>query len=313
MELEDYADLRTDEQAEKGSKIWAQIMIDQNVAAFLAKQEQNDGDPSETEPEKVSETSQDSDQSQDNPAHSTDISSVVKEYTKTPKICKIMKKMTNTKSPKQCTICGKTYTQAYYCQTHMLSHSENNPLTCVVCGRQFTSKGNLARHLLIHSDAKPFTCDLCGQAFRQRSTLAQHRLVHTAIKENICKICGKRYRDGKGLQKHLLLHEKRGPIECDICGKHFSKEWNCQKHMATHKRAGEDSSFQCMFCGKYYQRKGVLTNHMKKVHDFDENSIEPVTMVAEADDLTLKYLQGAMTTEFESLEDSPVSSSTETT
>ena len=283
-------------QAEGTSKMWAQMMIDSNKAAVLAKQEQDTnlehGNVTTLQQERVSEEI----------VMSTsfaleDESNAKKRKLSTSQIDQIVKKDPNSKRPTKCTICGKQFSQAYYCHTHMLSHSENNPQTCLICARQFTSKANLARHLLIHSDVKPYSCDFCGQGFRQKVTMMQHRLVHTSKKQNNCHYCGKRFADEEGLQKHLLVHESQGPIVCEICGKEFIKEYNRKRHMLIHSG---DRPYECMFCGKNYRQRGDMTKHTRKVHGVDAAALRKLSGV---NGLPLKNVPGSINEE--TLDDSP--------
>ncbi|OQR70337.1 gastrula zinc finger protein-like [Tropilaelaps mercedesae] len=104
-----------------------------------------------------------------------------------------------------CPICGKTFSQMSYLNSHLLLHSGHKPFVCGLCGKGFTQKTNLRTHELKHSGAKRFRCEYCLKEFSSKYSQQVHIRIHTGEKPYACSYCAYKTGNPNGFRAHFKI------------------------------------------------------------------------------------------------------------
>lgn len=171
----------------------------------------------------------------------------------------------NEEKPFQCSSCDKRYKDRGSLKRHFeRNHVEvrERKFVCENCGKCFYSKACIKTHMRIHTGETPYSCPVCPKKFKQISTLNRHKTRHSGERAHMCSICGKPFWTKDELQKHQATHGDGKTITCPICNLQL-KYRSSSAHMKLHLNP---NSFICNYCGKTFNMKGNLKNHIERKH-----------------------------------------------
>lgn len=81
-----------------------------------------------------------------------------------------------------------------------------------------------------------------------------------------CNICHKKFDNKVKLQSHTAHHNKKHM--CEICSKSYVSPNQLKRHMQVHKIISND--FICSKCGEGFATRNLLADHVRKMHDGDD-------------------------------------------
>lgn len=174
----------------------------------------------------------------------------------------------NGKKYAACEIC-KREVKKHYMKYHMTTHFPKH-FSCDVCGATTRNLRGLRYHKLYwHSSKLDYICDKCGKKYRSKHALDLHnKKEHGGIRDLECNICGKKFFQKMHLKRHVDgIHKKLRPHKCEYCGKDFTKRTHLVTHWRTHTN---ETPYGCDMCGERFKLKLSLKNHLKRVHNFEE-------------------------------------------
>lgn len=165
----------------------------------------------------------------------------------------------------RCTECDKTFKTEKCLNNHIRLHTKIGTYICPVCGKIMNTSGNLSNHLLIHSKAKEFTCDICAKSFAQPAGLTVHKKqVHQKIRFP-CRKCNLILDSYMQRYDHEWNHDHPDGIDCEMCGKNFNSKLKVTQHIKTVHLGLKNKSkklHQCLECSYETHSKVVLEQHM---------------------------------------------------
>ncbi|PKU45547.1 zinc finger and btb domain-containing protein 41 [Limosa lapponica baueri] len=163
----------------------------------------------------------------------------------------------------------------------IIQSSSKKLLQCPKCDKKFDRIGKYESHTRVHTGEKPFECDICHQRYSTKSNLTVHRKKHSSDtdfhkKEHKCPYCNKLHASKKTLAKHVkrfhpenvqeFLSIKKTKSEgwkCDICKKSFTRRPHLEEHMILHS---QDKPFKCTYCEEHFKSRFARLKHQEKFH-----------------------------------------------
>ena len=102
---------------------------------------------------------------------------------------------------KKCPVCLKIFKTIAEFKLHEQRHKE---FECQVCGKTSSNKFNHDRHLLSHGQPKTLSCELCEKSFSLKHQLDRHKLIHTKTMNKLifCPICNRSYQRKDTMMRH---------------------------------------------------------------------------------------------------------------
>uniref|UniRef100_A0A4W5K1F3 C2H2-type domain-containing protein n=1 Tax=Hucho hucho TaxID=62062 RepID=A0A4W5K1F3_9TELE len=138
------------------------------------------------------------------------------------------------------------------------SNTAIKTLCCCDCGETFALKADLLMHVTL-AKKQPSECQFCKNVYKSTCKLKAHvRLCHDG-KTSTCPYFGKTFKLEGDLSKHMI-HTGEKRFSCGDCGKSFNRKGNLTQHILTH--TGE-KLFSCGDCGKRFSLKRNLTEHVR--------------------------------------------------
>lgn len=110
-------------------------------------------------------------------------------------------------------------------------------------------------------------CDFCGAVYEYRELLVTHMKRKHMFEDVECQICNKKFNNKVKLQSHMAHHAKKHV--CEICMKAYVSPNQLKRHMQVHKIKSND--FICSKCGEGFATRNLLADHVRKVHDGDDD------------------------------------------
>ncbi|XP_045480069.1 zinc finger protein draculin-like [Harmonia axyridis] len=175
----------------------------------------------------------------------------------------------------KCDQCSRTYRQKYKLEQHKnKEHIGARRHICNVCQKKFFTFKDMNSHInMTHKKLRPHICKHCSKGFSSKYALKTHIRQHTNETPYKCSVCGEGFRQNVSLRTHLkskhnIQEDKNFP--CEFCDKSFASCFALKVHLRLHN----DNSYQCRDCKEYFHQSIYLFNHMKTVHNIDENMID---------------------------------------
>ena len=155
----------------------------------------------------------------------------------------------------------------------------NQKYLCFICGKEFLHMGGYHRHLMNHNTtqlSKKHLCFVCGKEFLSMSGYRRHLIIHnTDTHDKIfqCSICEKKFVDRHHYEGHINKHYGTEPYTCSKCNATFSYKVSLNRHTKQCKGMKEPPELSqiCSFCGKIFQSKDSLADHIKGKHDEEQS------------------------------------------
>ncbi|XP_011157841.1 zinc finger protein 2 homolog [Solenopsis invicta] len=144
---------------------------------------------------------------------------------------------------------------------------DESSYTCSLCPNEeerFTADAKaIIAHMKDVHDVRLYICDVCGQDFRKRNELSLHLDDHVAKEEGDfqCEICNRIFSNLRLFRIHKRIHYpqvKSWP--CDTCGKKYNSKNLLEEHMNTHMGV---RPYVCETCGKDFASKYTYKAHVK--------------------------------------------------
>ena len=117
----------------------------------------------------------------------------------------------------------------------------------------------------VHGLRKPkkkersYKCHLCSQKLPSQHELTNHlSTVHVESKLS-CKHCGHVVKSRDGLIKHEKSHEVRD-CKCEVCGKCFQFKYQLENHLKVHSQT---NMYRCLHCTKEFTTNAAMLHHDK--------------------------------------------------
>lgn len=135
-------------------------------------------------------------------------------------------------------------------------------IECRICDIPFTKRINLRIHIRTQHSDLPNICTLCSENCESEQGLMDHRKTVHHRRNHQCELCGKVLSTKGMLEGHYLVHKGIKPFACSICvpKREFTRKCQLKAHMETHS---EEKNLQCEFCGKPFNARYLMINHVK--------------------------------------------------
>ena len=108
---------------------------------------------------------------------------------------------------KQCGLCLKMFKNLAEFKIHERlhrGHPSPPKYKCQFCGKTNSEKYKHERHLLLHNLTKIFNCELCGKSFSLKHNLERHKLLHHRSLHEFCPKCNRTFKRKDNMKRHLL-------------------------------------------------------------------------------------------------------------
>ncbi|XP_055588159.1 zinc finger protein 83-like [Uranotaenia lowii] len=186
-----------------------------------------------------------------------------------------------------CSICDENFDHAdklkqHISRKHKVAESRNDfkkwDKQCTICGKKFSDAGGLLKHTrTIHLKEKNFNCDRCDKKFAKRKLLEQHyALRHLQKHQFECEFCQKPFYR----RNEYVNHRKQNhPVEyAALVAKYDEYTVPVNQLYALNgcnvvtespsEPATTPKNVVCKQCGKKYVSKVTLRQHLRLVHMF---------------------------------------------
>uniref|UniRef100_A0A182M5C6 Protein krueppel n=1 Tax=Anopheles culicifacies TaxID=139723 RepID=A0A182M5C6_9DIPT len=116
----------------------------------------------------------------------------------------------------KCTVCHRSFRNAYTLRRHMNLHTETNLFPCEYCGKKFNDRSNWKIHQRTHTGDNLYTCLVCLKTFISPSTLKYHRRSHRRLESFDCRLCPGTFSSYDLLEEHArTMHQDMQDLQSD--------------------------------------------------------------------------------------------------
>ncbi|XP_035898445.1 gastrula zinc finger protein xFG20-1-like isoform X2 [Anopheles stephensi] len=116
----------------------------------------------------------------------------------------------------KCTVCHRTFRNAYTLRRHMNLHTETNLFPCEYCGKKFNDRSNWKIHQRTHTGDNLYTCLVCLKTFISPSTLKYHRRSHRRLESFDCRLCPGTFSTYDLLEEHARnMHQDMQDLQSE--------------------------------------------------------------------------------------------------
>lgn len=169
-------------------------------------------------------------------------------------------------SPAMCPDCGKFLRNATTLRAHLASRTCHKSRVCPVCQRSCENDAGLKSHMRSHATAdsgaaqssREFFCDECRHTFPTSEALESHLALHAAL-SHACCVCGRTFIHAASLRLHLRSHTGEMPFQCRVCGKDFRSRRGLAEHQSIHTM---ERRYCCAACGRRFRLRRTYARHM---------------------------------------------------
>jgi len=183
------------------------------------------------------------------------------------KLAEHMARMHGEREPCMCTDCGKFLRNANTLRAHMLSKTCLKSRVCPICERTCENDAGLKSHMRSHANIdkdrdgqiiEGHHCDECKHSFSSSEALEAHMALHVTRKNHVCCICGRTFIHARSLQLHIRMHTGETPFECKACGKGFRSRKGLLEHRSVHTM---EKRYVCTLCGRRFRLYRTFSRH----------------------------------------------------
>ena len=192
--------------------------------------------------------------------------------------------------PYECDFCRKKYKDRGALSKHMLKHQEKH-VSCDICKREFLNSTQVKRHMRFHmswpgdtfikqklgktnttngNDAVGSPEKDAGETNPKKNSPDEgSSKIGKELRSYQCKYCHQSFRHYSNMNAHTNKVHKEKKVKCEECDKMFTYQYELRVHMFIHQNeTGEEpkSKYQCVACGKFFQRATTLKNHERTTH-----------------------------------------------
>jgi len=172
----------------------------------------------------------------------------------------------------KCDECGKYLSKEGLLKHKRAVHRGEKPdkVKCDECGKYFSKAGLLTHKRIMHRGEKPFCCKIndCNERFYLRAKLGDHKRKEHDHPKLKCKAegCESEFLVFNEFKRHQSTHQTM--IECEECGKRLIQR-NLPEHKKfVHQKTKPVVDCEMADCGKKFNLKSHLADHMRMVHGF---------------------------------------------
>ncbi|XP_033126033.1 PR domain zinc finger protein 10-like isoform X2 [Anneissia japonica] len=191
-----------------------------------------------------------------------------------------------------CEVCNKAVQSRSALACHMKIHAEERCLQCPFCEESFEKGDLLKRHVEVHRKNGQYECPHCPKKFNEYPQIKKHIRSFHSQKEFPCDHCDKVFPRPDKLRLHLLRHSDKKDFLCANCGKQFKRKDKLKEHMQRMHNPQREAeiamnankprkipfkpqipptdvdrfTFKCRLCQVGFKRRGMLVNHLAKMH-----------------------------------------------
>ncbi|XP_048480281.1 endothelial zinc finger protein induced by tumor necrosis factor alpha [Plutella xylostella] len=181
---------------------------------------------------------------------------------------------TTHKEAPRCELCRRQFKTTTILKHHYLTHAPQPELECEVCHKRYKGARNLAVHARSHRAPRAppelAFCAECDRQFKSALCYRYHVKYHPRHRSDDvlkfkCEHCDKRFISRTFLNYHVTtIHLRTYPHQCHLCSKSFSRSFKLKEHVQfTHEGKVKVKDKLCPYCGKAFNNKKVLNNHVR--------------------------------------------------
>ncbi|CAG2207325.1 KRAB [Mytilus edulis] len=109
-----------------------------------------------------------------------------------------------------------------------------------------------------------YICSFCGKNIKTKSGHRRHELIHSDNdkKRRECHVCNNKFH----FLGHMNTHMVNKPFKCEKCKLQYAYKASYKRHLEVCKTPTA-KTFKCSICPCIFERKDVLSDHMKGKHE----------------------------------------------
>ena len=136
------------------------------------------------------------------------------------------------------------------------SGSDKKTSVATAAGKIDVSVHALKKH---KKKQRTYKCHLCSEKFTSQNQLTSHLSTDHADSKLSCKHCGHVVKTRDALLKHEKSHEER-ECKCEVCGKCFQFKYQLDNHLKVHSQT---NMYRCLHCTKQFTTNAAMLHHDK--------------------------------------------------
>ena len=117
---------------------------------------------------------------------------------------------------------------------------------------------------------KVFGCGICEKSFIRHANKKKHiAVVHGEEKKYVCNVCSSSFGFKNELTSHRENNHQGGRHTCKSCDKIFASTGSLKEHI---KKIHEgQQNHKCDYCGKSFTQSRYLKTHIQTLHEAQRN------------------------------------------